>query len=227
MHPTSLAVTPAAFAHPAPALTLAGDTRSVRRRTGKRSLVLQTKRAIVAVSVALTLAGCAHVRPIDPTASVSELHDVNRSLAGREALVRLTDGTEMMAHDVTVSHESVSLVLEHFRSALTERPGRTTREIPLAEVASITVTCRGRGALDGLLIGLFGGAAGGVLFGAAAYTEGDRYLHSRSDAAMFSGVVYGFLGGVSGVLYGAGNGSTHVYEFVVSRADTAQGQVPN
>jgi hypothetical protein len=148
-------------------------------------------------------------------------------LAGREILVTLTDGTEIVAHDVTVSQETVSLLFEYLPDIFVTQSDCAAREIPTAEVKSVALASRGRGALDGLLVGLLGGTVGGALLSAAVSPDGGTYFSSGTEAAVFSGIVWGAVGGVSGVLYGAANGSTHVYEFMVSRVDTAEGGVRN
>ncbi len=51
MHPTSLAVTPAAFAPVVPALTLAGDTRSVSQRATRREVIGMSKSTRLAAAV--------------------------------------------------------------------------------------------------------------------------------------------------------------------------------
>jgi hypothetical protein len=56
MHPTSLAVTPAAFAPVAPASTLAGDTRFVRQRAALREVIGMSERTRFAAAALCLLA---------------------------------------------------------------------------------------------------------------------------------------------------------------------------
>jgi hypothetical protein len=164
-------------------------------------------RLIAALSAALVLVGCAHVRPADPTAAGVDLDDINAKLAGRVVRVRLVDGTDMLAHNVRVSADSVSMQPRMLRDANWWLAPR--RALPISEVGSIEVTRRGRGALEGALFGLGIGGVAGVAIGAAT-SEGS--ILSAQESVILGGLVFGVLGTGLGLIIGVGVGSKDVYD---------------
>jgi hypothetical protein len=178
-------------------------------RTGSPGVV----RVIAVLSAVSVLAGCARVRPVDPAAAGPDLGDINRKVAGRSVLVKLVDGTVLRARDVIVSESSVSFREERFTSAEHEWPAREARRLPISEVASIEVTSRSRGALDGALYGLGAGVLLGALIGAVTFEPtGDLLISSSGDAAILGGLVFGVIGAGFGFLVGSSVGSTAVFD---------------
>ena len=170
------------------------------------------RRLIAALSAALLLAGCAHVRPADPTAAGVDLDDINAKLAGRMVRVRLVDGTELIAHDVRISADSVFMRPQRFPHLTSPWPARVGQELSISEVGSIEVTRRGRGALDGTLLGLGIGVVGGAALAAATFEPSALLGSSMEDNALVGGVILGVLGTGLGLLIGASPGSTEVYD---------------
>ena len=172
------------------------------------------RRLIAALSIVLLLAGCARVRPADPRAAGVDLDDINAKLAGRMVRVRLVDGTELIAHDVRISADSVFFrpqMFPHLESPW-PWPAREGRELSISEVDSIEVTRRGRGAADGALIGLGIGAAAGAAIGASWEDSG----LSTGATALVLGTVFGVLGTGVGLIIGVGLGSTEVFDLTTA-----------
>ena len=167
-------------------------------------------RIIAALSTALILAGCTHAHRAGPLAAGVDLDDMNAKLAGRLVLLKLADGTELHAHNVRVSADSVFMQPQMLREAdWWLAPGRA---LPVSGVRSLEVTGRGRGSLDGALLGLGIGAVGGAAIGAAVFEPSSGGLSTMGEAAFVGGIILGVLGTCLGFLVGASRGSTDVYD---------------
>jgi hypothetical protein len=194
-----------------------GCDSTARRLIAALSIVLLLAGCIAALSIVLLLAGCARVRPADPRAAGVDLSDINAKLAGHMVRVRLVDGTELIAHDVRISADSVFLRPQRFPHLEAPWPAREGRELPISEVHSIEVTRRGRGAADGALIGLGVGAAAGAAIGASWEDSG----MSTGATALVLGTVFGVLGTGVGLIIGVGLGSAEVFD--LTKAPLATG----
>ncbi len=132
--------------------------------------------------------------------------------------VKLVDGTELVAHDVRISADSVFFRPQMFPHLESAWPARAERELPTSEVGSIEVTRRDRGAADGALIGLGIGVVAGAAMGAATLLGGGL---STEDAALVGAFVFGVLGTGVGLIIGVGLGSTEVFD--LTKAPLAMG----
>jgi hypothetical protein len=168
------------------------------------------RRIIAGLSAVLVLAGCTHVHPADPTAAGTDLDHVNAKLADRVVRVRLLDGTELLAHDVSLSADSVSMRPQMIPEADWWLGPR--RALPASEVGSLEVTRRGRGALDGALLGLGIGCASGAAIGVSLFPRGPILFTTAGQVATLGGVLFGVLGTGLGLLVGGSVGSTDVYD---------------
>jgi hypothetical protein len=143
---------------------------------------------------------------VDPRSPGIDLNEINRKLAGRLVLVRLADGTQVPARDVSVSESAVTFrreMLPHFGSPW---PARDREALPWPDVRAIEVNRRGIGALQGALAGLGIGAVVGAGAGGAVFGPDD-------DISRFIGAVsFGVVGGLLGLLVGQSVGSAAVYE---------------
>ena len=178
------------------------------------------KRFIASLSIALLLAGCAHVRPADPRAAGVDLDGINAKLAGRMVRVRLVDGTELIAHDVSISADSVFFRPQMFPHLESPWPAREARELRISEVHSLEVTQRGWGAADGALIGLGIGAAAGAAIGASWDDSG----MSTGTTALVLGSVFGVIGTGIGLIIGVGLGSAEVFDLTQAPLATETGK---
>ena len=183
------------------------------------------RRLIAVLSIALLLVGCAHVRPADPTAAGVDLDDINARLAGRMVRVKLVDGTELVAHDVRISADSVFFRPQMFPHLESAWPARVERELPTSEVGSIEVTRRGRGAADGALIGFGIGLVAGAAIGIAVDEADEASIWSTETAALVGGFVFGVLGTGVGAIIGVGLGSTEVFDLTEAPLATGSGSI--
>jgi hypothetical protein len=171
---------------------------------------LAARRLTVALSVVLVVAGCAHVRRADPTTPRAYLDEVNAGIAGQVARVRLSDGTEMLAQDVSVSADSL-----YMRPQKMDDVGwwlGPRRAVPIRQVASVEVTRRGRGAVDGGLLGFgVGAVAGSALVLVSAGGSSDS-VWGTEGAVLVWGPISGAIGACVGSLLGAVAGSREVYD---------------
>lgn len=112
--------------------------------------------------------------------------------------------------DVTVGVEAGQTVLRDRRGL----------PLPLDVVVEVVEKRRWLGALHGLGWGVLGGAAAGAVLG---YASGDDdcntsrgedmcyYAFTAGENAVFLGAFFGILGGLGGLIYGAGTGAKDVY----------------
>jgi hypothetical protein len=93
-------------------------------------------------------------------------------------------------------------------------PDDELQQIPVAKVETVVLNNRGRGALEGFGIGIL---VGGVLGAIMGYAEGDDtsgfWRESASEKATYGGIGFGLLGGIVGIIIGAGRGHHYVYHF--------------
>ena len=168
------------------------------------------RRLTAAASAVFLLAGCTHVRPADPGAPGTDLGDINTKLAHRVVRVRLADGSELLAHDVTVSRDSLYMREQMLSEADWWLGPR--RAVAVSRVRSLEVTRRGRGDLDGALLGLGAGTAAGAAIGAAFFPRGPILFTTTAEVAIIGSIIFGLLGTGVGLLAGSSIGSTDVYE---------------
>jgi dimethylargininase len=133
MHPTSLAVTPAAYAPVAPALTLAGDTRSVRQQADE-----EWSRVFVAVTrgVSPNIERCelTHLErePIDVGLASEQHRQYEECLASLGCVLNALPSEPDLPDSVFV--EDTAVIVKEL--ALLTRPGASSRrgEIPGIEL---------------------------------------------------------------------------------------------
>jgi hypothetical protein len=150
-------------------------------------------RPALTIVVALATA-CTHHKP------GSSLHEA----AGREVVIEAAGHEQIAYVDVTP-----------LGTVLRAPDGQI---IPLAGGERVVDVQRGRGALLGLGIGFLAGALGGAVAGLASGDdppcEGYCLLTlSAGGKAVIGGVMFGSLGGLIGIVVGAGRGSRVVYSF--------------
>ena len=167
-------------------------------------------RLVAALGIALLLAGCAHVRPADPMAPGVDLDSINAKLAGRVVRVRLVDDTELLAHSVRVSADSV--FLQPQRVLDVDWWLGPARALPTSEVGSLEVTRRSWGAADGALIGTGVGIVAGAAMGAATNEANEAPIWSNETSALVGSAVVGVVGAILGAVVGAGLGSVEVFD---------------
>jgi len=177
-------------------------------------------RRIAAVALALTLASCTHVHPIDPAAPGPELEGLNRTLKHRRVSIETFTGVShragaaFPAERVRVAPDStlMTLLLEPRRAeALFSVPYYAARRdtvLSTSVVSRMTVTNRFRGALDGFVVGLGVGALCGTVYHGVDGLTGGTWGSTGAYALLF-----GMLGSIVGSASGVVGGSHEVYDF--------------
>jgi hypothetical protein len=148
--------------------------------------------------VSVCLAACTHRGSITQTGS----------LDGETVTVEMSNGA---AVEATVEVVASGTVL-HTEDGV---------DMALADASKVTEIRRGRGALEGLGIGvLLGGAAGAAI----GYADGDDectglclFKTSAAEKAVVAGVFVGTIGGLIGLLVGVARGSRDVYDLEAAR----------
>lgn len=152
--------------------------------------------AAVAGLLALGMTACTHRQQL--SASGSELE------VGDRVEARTTDGAD-------VEGTIVQGPLGGYRV----RVHQPRRELELTELETISRESAGRGAIDGLLIGLAAGAVFGAVVAVAAYDEDEPPIvgpDSLEGSIALGGLVWAGIGGLVGALGGAVGTATYEYE---------------
>lgn len=127
----------------------------------------------------------------------SSYKEVNQKLMGKKVTLTLNNGKEISGSNVFVKSDSTSA-------------GEIS--IPTANINKITNTNHSKGAVNGAIIGLISGAGVGFLIDLATSFEVNDHLHYEygsleMSVTSSSGGKGAFIGGMSGLLFGALIGS--------------------
>ena len=167
------------------------------------------KYVVFAAAIALVLTGCSTLRRAD-SAAVIQFSEINKQAQRARARVILTDGQQYRAFQLQVTMDSTSW--------FDPKTGRV-RSVATGAISEITFIRKGRGALQGLGIGLVVGALSGAFLGLVHGDDppcGESWICFRFTAqqkAMIGAVSLGSLGGAVGSLTGAILGSKNRYRF--------------
>jgi hypothetical protein len=165
----------------------------------------------------LVLAGCTSTRVVDSSAPMPYA-EVNEQAQRRTAQMQLADGRTMRATYLRVDRDSASYV---------DGMG-DVRSIATSRIVSVRFTRHGRGALQGIGIGLLSGGGGGALVGLMSSTtcgKDDWFCGPGFNAAVF-GVFFGAIGGAIGLVTGTARGHRTVYRFNGSRGPSPTRNMP-
>lgn len=156
------------------------------------------KSAVLSLTVATLLAGCTHTQVIARTASPAAFQAASEATAGRDAEVLTRRGEIFRWYDVQLTPDSTSGV-PLATGAAAARPW-----IPTEQLAQISMRSRGRGALEGSVIGAGIGAILGFIIGpddycsfgdvACADSAGEQALWGSASGAVW-GVIIGAIRG--------------------------------
>ena len=134
--------------------------------------------------------------------------EFNDKLKGKGAAIKLKDGKEVSAKEITISNDSVSWLGEG---------ADEKSKAGIGDLNKIVIKNHALGALEGMGFGLLGGVASGIIGG---WIIGESTLHTGGTTGggpnlggllVFAGAVAG--GTVLGVLIGAVSGHSYNYEF--------------
>ena len=166
---------------------------------------------IICVTASLATTGCSrtHQLTVDENWQTDQLRELNEKAAKKRVTLTLATGRQVQAEALRMDPETVTWL---------DPQTRETRSAPSGDVFSVSYKSHGRGALEGLGIGMLAG----VLIGAPlAYSSGDdppcardSWLCIRFDAdekATMGGIGGAGLGSLLGLLIGVGTGGTEEY----------------
>lgn len=170
--------------------------------------MLKTNMRYMHLLVVITaLAGCTSARVVD-TQAPSPYAEVNEAAQDRVVQVHLADGRTLHATDLDLTPDVASYV---------DADGQM-HTVATDAIEQVAFVQGGRGALDGLGIGLLMGGAGGAMVGLASGStcnEDDLFCDPGFYAAAF-GALFGAIGGLVGGAIGSVRGHRTVYRL---RAD--------
>jgi len=164
----------------------------------------------VFLAAALFLSGCTHAYVIHG-ATGRAARDINARAAYQRATVTLLDGRRLETSGFHIRLDS----------ATWSTPRPVSMGAPLSNVAEIRFFSRGEGGMEGLGLGLLGGALVGATLG-YVYRDEDPsdnccfYLPPREGVVLLAGF-FGLVGGLAGFPVGAVKGSTVVYRVRLPR----------
>ena len=171
--------------------------------------------ALVAVALALSSFGCstssAVLRPdrLAPEQATAQATALTNALADKEVVVELVaqTGDQMATTGAPVLSGRVT-ALDEKSFRLSETSGRTYT-VPFEDTRSLSAVDRGRGAREGILVGVLLGGVSGAVFGARVSRIGcdEDYSPPRcpdpTDTALPLGLVGALVGGALGAGVGA------------------------
>ncbi len=164
-------------------------------------------KAVIFISIMLTpmLIGCIHNYTVRPTSS-ADYASLNQHALRQQAIVTLLDGRAFYADKLQFAPDSTSWLDPNTRSVMA---------VHTTKVSDVRFVRRGRGALEGLGIGLLGGVLTGALIGLAGGDEPEDFgclpVCTAKAKAFFGGITFGAIGGLIGLPIGAMAGSKDVY----------------
>ena len=147
--------------------------------------------------------GCIHNHTLNSTTS-DNYKSLTEQSRHRKAIIVLKNGRLYYAEKLRLEPDSTLWIDAYAKSAQAAKT---------SEVAHVRFTRRGKGALEGLGLGLLGGAVSGAILG---FTDGDEPSDSwwpwtAEEKAIIGGIFFGGMGGLTGILIGAIAGSKDVY----------------
>ncbi len=160
------------------------------------------KLCLIIYTLSLLFTGCTHI------CKYSTLGELNNKIKDKEAKITLINELDLIGKDINIYTDSTFWL---------DPNTENKQSIITSEVSSIITKSRWQGVLEGLGLGLLGGAAIGAIIGFESYEGPDLLVGSPAGAALFVGFFCGILGGLLGIPIGAIVGSKD--EFIINRKD--------
>lgn len=149
--------------------------------------------AIHIALLAALLGGCAHTHPFNPAMPEGRA-EFNAQSGRRSTIVVLTSGERA---------EAQALRLDAVEASWINPETGEARSVPLAEVRTVRVPARGRGALEGFAIGVGIGAGLGLLAVVVGEGRGPSLGAPSMGVAVGGGTLaFGMIGALVGVVSG-------------------------
>lgn len=152
-------------------------------------------REVMIIALAVFTSQCTHIR------QVHSFDDINKAAAGKPASMTLTNGRVLSGKGLEVAIDST-----FWLDSVTGRK----QSIATSEVGKVVIKKRGRGALEGLGIGILTGAVTGAVIGFASGDDDPKTVFlplTAEEKALGGGIVLGAAGGLLGLPIGAAVGS--------------------
>lgn len=159
---------------------------------------------LLLLATLLLATGCTHQQPLRLD-EVGRLARFNAQATEQIAVVTLSDGETHSARSLQVTPDLTSWI----------DPGsNAVMSVPTHDVADVRLRDRGKGALDGLGLGVVIGGLTGAVIGLASGDDDPDLLFAfkASEKAMVGGIGLGLLGGIVGLVVGGVAGSEEVYQ---------------
>jgi hypothetical protein len=154
---------------------------------------------------------CTHIFLINKKSQLTE-SPINENSEKYEAKIILKNGQDYTGSFLNFSQDSLS-----WKTSESE-----TKSIRYSEIKSITFRKHGKGALEGLGMGLLLGGLFGAVIGYASGDDQDGEILSftAKEKAILTAICCGGIGGVGGLFVGSLEGSTEKYVFKIERDST-------
>ena len=168
-------------------------------------------RIIAILVIGSIFMSCTHIFLISNKSQLTE-SPIRENSEKYEAKIILKNGQDYTGSFLNFSQDSLS-----WKTGENE-----TKTVPYSEIKSITFRKRGKGALEGLGMGLLlGGLFGGVMGYSSGDDPGSGILAlERKDKVILYAIFWGGIGGVGGLFVGSLEGSTEKYVFKIERDST-------
>jgi len=157
------------------------------------------------VILAFILWGCTHTRHLSQIENSDEIEQINRLGVGKESKIIPHLGETITALDIHVHADQTYFLNVN---------SRQKDSITTSEIREIHFKRSGKGALEGLGIGLLFGATTGVVGG---FLSGDDdpgwFAMTAEEKATGLGIIGGIGGGILGLPIGAATGSREIFVF--------------
>ncbi len=162
--------------------------------------------------LAVVLQGCTAVHSVEVQGRSNEanwgLSEINERASTRRARLFLGDGRRLTAGGLRVETDSTSWIAD----------GRY-ETVATSAVTRVQFVERGRGALEGLGLGLLSGAVVGGVIGFVSYNGPDFLAGSRGESAVVGAGLLSYLTTPLGLLLGVAEGHREVYDLRNATAD--------
>jgi hypothetical protein len=174
-----------------------------RDRRTKMKTNLTILLTLVGFVAAVLLLGCSHTYVLNKESPNEFVELINKKTKNKKAVIQARDGKKYDAEQILLFKDSTSWIDPTIHSY---------KERSNSELNQIILNNHGKGALEGLGVGLLSGFASGYVFGYATYSEHGNFL-DRPSTATITGIALGSLGGFLGLIGGAAAGAKEIFMF--------------
>ncbi len=171
----------------------------------------------------LSVLGCTNTSTIGfeegQANNVRALKELNKRAAKYPTTITLVGGNQFRVDALNVTPDSTSWL---------DPNSRAVESVATSQVVDVRFKNHGQGTLEGLGLGILGGAATGAFLG---FVDGDDppcergaficFRSTAQDKAAILAFLGAPIGGFIGMLSGAARGKTYVYQLVTRHADNA------